>query len=181
MNISKTNFTFILIIVILATYIITREMSLKQITASGSIASSISNETINAPKAKTPTGKDGQEADPYEKEQVKNTIVKNSKLIQECYLDWLKSNPKAESVTVKIDWTISPNGSVDSPQVVDSSAEQPMNDCLVNKMKTIEFPQPPEGRPFYVAHKFSFKTETLLEKEKKEREAMEKKFLPKSK
>lgn len=177
MNISKSNFVFILVITVLATYIVTREIGLKQ----NSLTSSTNSDTHTTPKAKTPTGKDGQEADPYEKEQVKNTIVKNSKLIQECYLEWLKSNPKADSITVKLDWTIAANGSVESPQVVDSTAEKAMNDCLTDKMKTIEFPQPPEGRPFYVAHKFSFKTEALLDKEKKEREEMEKKFLPKSK
>lgn len=181
MNISKTNLAFIVTIAVLTTYIITREVSLKDYPPAVNGMVTNSTETTLAPKAKNPTGKDGQEVDPYEKEQVKNTIVKNSKTIQECYLDWLKSNPKKEFISVKIDWTISSSGSVDNPQIVDSTAEEDMNTCLLNKMKSLSFPIPPEGRPFYVAHKFAFKTEALLEKEKKEREVMEKKFLPKNK
>jgi hypothetical protein len=183
-NISKPTFIFSMIIVSLVTYIITREFSFRAnresqgaetapFKSSGDSASAANVVS----KAKAPTGKDGNEADPYEKEQVKNTIIKNAKKIQECYNGWLESKPTDPKANVKIDWTILPDGKVREPQVVESNALV-MNDCLVKKVGELEFPPPPEGKSFYVAHKFAFNTEENLEKLRKEREVMEKKFNP---
>lgn len=178
MNISKPTFIASIVIVILLTFIVTRELSYR--SGGTPMAASSSSGDIVSPKSKTMTGKDGNEADPYEKEQVKNTIIKSAKSIQECYTKWLESKPQKQFANVKIDWTIMPDGKVKGAQVIESDTDV-MNACLADKVNAIEFPPPPEGRSFYVAHKFSFKTEELLEKEKKEREEMERKFNPNAK
>lgn len=180
-QISKSTFIFSIVIVVLLTFILTREFSLKQGQAANSTSienSQKTDEPLNIlAKAKSPTGKDGKEADPYEKEQVKNTIIKNAKKIQECYTAWLATTPTKLKTDIKIDWTILPDGSVQNPQIIDSSAVE-MNACLIGKVSDIEFPLPPEGKSFYVAHKFSFNTEENLAKIKKEQELMEQKFNP---
>lgn len=179
MNISnKKDVIITAIIVGLVVYIATRELTIFQMSKNN--ISQTGNQS--EPASQTPLKKNstGQDADPYEKEQVKNTLTKSAKEFQECYLEYLKAKPSKTSLQVKIDWQIQANGTPNSAGVVNSEDEN-VGKCLVSKIKDITFPPPPEGRPYYVAHTFTFKTVEQLEKEKKEREEMEKKLAPKTK
>lgn len=167
----KTNI-LMMVIVALVVYIVTRELTLSQMSAPTNAA----YET-KAPREKK-SGGDGP--DPYEKEQVKNTLTKSAKDFQECYLAYLKDEPKNKSVSTKIDWQIYGDGSAVEVGVIYTEAES-LSACLVDKLKSVRFPPPPEGRPYYVAHNFQFKTTEQVEKEKKEREEMEKKYKPMTK
>lgn len=181
MNISnKKDVIITAVIVGLVVYIATREFTLSQMSKSNSNQ----NQTLmqNDPSPQSPLKKNstGQEVDPYEKEQVKNTLTKSAKEFQECYLEYLKTKPTKTSLQVKIDWQIQANGSASSAGVINSEDES-VGKCLVSKINEVNFPPPPEGRPYYVAHTFTFKTVEQLEKEQKERAEMEKKLAPKTK
>lgn len=169
MNISnKKDLILTAIIVGLVVYIATRELTLSQMNNAPTLTSKQSPLQKNS---------NTQDTDPYEKEQVKNTLTKAAKSFQECYLNYLKAKPNKTSLQIKADWQIQPNGSVASAGIVNSEDEA-MGKCLVSKINDLNFPPPPEGRPYYVAHTFTFKTVEQLEREQKEREKMEKKLAP---
>jgi hypothetical protein len=116
----------------------------------------------------------GDEATPYERREVKNTIIKNADSIQSCYKELLATSPKIKNGKVVVDWQIGTEGQVISPSVITSEfQDKTMNDCLVKKIGAIEFPPPPDGKRQYISHKFFFKTEETLEAERKARESLE--------
>jgi len=101
----------------------------------------------------------------YHKNEVKNTITKNIGTIAPCYDTFLKTNPKTKEGTVKIDWSITPDGDTQRVEVVsselgqnptDEKAALALVDCTISSIKTWQFPEPPDGEKVYVAHKFYF-------------------------
>lgn len=97
---------------------------------------------------------------PYEQNQVKNTIVKNNPQIQECYLKHLEEKEAISSGRVRLDWQISPEGEVLSPQVVTSSMNNPkLDDCILGKFKKFKFPAPPSDKPVYTTFTYIFRKE----------------------
>lgn len=97
----------------------------------------------------------------YHKNQVKNTIVKNSGALQKCYQDYLKSRPKVKMGNIKIDWQILSDGKpVKVERIVNQLGEKEsavnLETCLVDSIRAWEFPPPPVSRPVYVAHSFYF-------------------------
>lgn len=181
MSISKKKDLILTAVIVgLVVYIATRELTLLQMGKNNTSQNQSPHQ--NEPASQSPLKKNssGQEVDPYEKEQVKNTLTKSAKEFQECYLDYLKAKPTKTNLQVKIDWQIQANGSASSAGVINSEDES-VGKCLVSKINEVNFPPPPEGRPYYVAHTFTFKTVEQLEKEQKERAEMEKKLAPKTK
>lgn len=118
-----------------------------------------------------------EEYELYKKEPVKNTLTKASSIFQQCYLDYLQSDPVAKNVSTKLDWQIQKDGTVLEAGVI-STDSNGLSDCLVKKVEALRFPPPPGGSSFYIAHDFHFKTVEQIEKERKEREEMEKKYKP---
>lgn len=168
----KTNL-LLMIIVALVVYIATREMTLRELGERGN-----NRDVSSAKVARSPREKQGGDSpDPYEKEQVKNTLTKSAKSFQECYLKYLDTKPTNPNVSAKLDWQIQEDGSTSDQAVVTTDVES-LSTCLIDKLRDVRFPPPPEGRPFYVVHNFQFKTTEQLAKEKKEREEMEKKYQP---
>lgn len=95
---------------------------------------------------------------PYEQNQVRNTIVKNNNLIQECYLNHLKQKDAVTSGKVQVDWQISPQGETLKPQIVTSTLADPeMDQCVVDKVKTFQFPPPPSDKPVYTTFTYIFR------------------------
>lgn len=175
---NKKDIIITAIIVALVVYIATRELTLFQISKNLPTQNQSESEaSLQSPLKKNTKG---NEADPYEKEQVKNTLTKAGKEFQECYLDYLKTKPVNQSVQIKADWQIENDGRTKSADVI-SSENEVLGKCLVSKINNLTFPPPPEGRPYYVAHTFNFKTVEQLAREQKEREEMEKKLSPKEK
>ena len=97
----------------------------------------------------------------YLKGPVKNTIVKNSKSIQECFLSMIERSPDIpESGKVLIDWQINSKGKVLEPGVVrDEFLNKEFQKCLGTNISKIIFPIPPSRNPFYVEHTFLFSKE----------------------
>lgn len=101
----------------------------------------------------------GSDVDPYEKNEVKNTIIKNAAdPIQVCYKEWVKSHPQFSAGRVVLDWQIRPDGSVDNPEIVNSEIPD-INSCIIDNIKKLKFPPPPNDKPYYIVHKFFFKRE----------------------
>lgn len=100
--------------------------------------------------------KAGAEATPYEKNEIKNTIVKRAaEPIQTCFKDWVKDKKDFISGRIQVDWTIQPDGKASKTEVIMSEIPS-INDCVLKVMSSLEYPPPPDGKPFYVAHKFLF-------------------------
>jgi TonB family protein len=95
---------------------------------------------------------------PYEQNQVRNTIVKNNSIVQECYIKHLEKENAVTSGRVQVDWQISPSGDTLSPQVVTSTLDdKDMDDCIVEKVKTFRFPPPPSDKPVYTTFTYVFR------------------------
>ncbi len=100
-----------------------------------------------------------KDVDPYEKNEVKNTILKGAAdKIQVCYKDWIKNNPKFEAGKIALDWQIKLDGTVDKPEVIASDIPD-INSCVVQAIADLKFPPPPSEKPWYIMHKFFFKKE----------------------
>lgn len=114
-------------------------------------------ERIKAQTSESFKGKDL--VDNYQKNEVKNTILKNAAdAIQSCYKKWLEKNPNFVQGKVTVDWQILPDGKVDRPEIVSSEISD-INACILSNIAQLEFPPPPDGEPYYVVHKFFFKNE----------------------
>lgn len=113
-------------------------------------------------KSQLADGKKGggdKDVDPYEKNEVKNTILKNAAdKIQICYKDWIKNNPKFESGKIALDWQIKLDGTVDKPEIISSDIPD-INTCVIQAISALNFPPPPSEKPWYIVHKFFFKKE----------------------
>jgi TonB family protein len=95
---------------------------------------------------------------PYEQNQVRNTIVKNNQIIQECYLKHLEKENAIGTGRVQVDWQIAPSGNTLNPQVVTSTLDdKDMDQCIVEKVKTFEFPPPPSDKPIYTTFTYVFR------------------------
>lgn len=95
---------------------------------------------------------------PYEQNQVRNTIVKNNSIIQECYLKHLEKENAVSSGRLQVDWQISPSGDTLSPQVVNSTLEdKELDECIVGKVSTFKFPPPPSDKPVYTTFTYVFR------------------------
>ena len=96
----------------------------------------------------------------YSKNQVRNTITKKWRGMQQCYNQFLASNPKPEVTDgrITVDWQVTAEGKVLSPEVVTSDINnQVLEACLISNIKSWQFPPPPSGKNTYVEHKFKFK------------------------
>ncbi len=97
---------------------------------------------------------------PYERNEVKNTILKNVSGVQECYKQHLVRTPSVSDGAVKLDWQITPKGDVVRPEVVRDEMQDPViTQCLISQVEKWKFPPPPTNVPFYVSHTFRFKKE----------------------
>ena len=95
---------------------------------------------------------------PYEQNQVRNTILKNNSLIQECYLKHLEQKNATSAGKIQVDWQIAPDGTVLSPQVVASTLnDKSMDTCVLEKLKTFLFPPPPSDKPVYTTFSYLFR------------------------
>lgn len=98
------------------------------------------------------------EDDPYIVNQVKNTIIKRSGTIQQCYNEFLERKPEKFEGRVKMDWKIEPDGGVSGAEKVTAEfGDEKFWNCMKSKISEWEFPDPPMGQQKYVAHKFFFK------------------------
>ncbi len=97
---------------------------------------------------------------PYEQNQVRNTIVKNNPLIQECYLKHLEIPSAVTSGRVQVDWHISPSGDVMSPAVVSSTMnDKVIGECIIEHLTKFKFPAPPSDKPVYTTFTYMFRKE----------------------
>jgi len=113
----------------------------------------LGNEPLNIPGGKP-------EADPYIAKQVKNTIVKRAKYIQECWLEELKRKPEQNEIKIEMDWQIKATGEViDSEIVQPQEMNKTFSSCLISRIKKIKFPPHDAKVPKYIVHKFTFSKE----------------------
>ena len=106
-------------------------------------------------------GASKEEKESYLKGPVKNTIVKHSGSIQECFLSMIESSPDIqESGKVLIDWQIDSSGKVFGAGVVrDDFLSNDFQGCLQTNISRIAFPIPPSRNSAYVEHTFLFRKE----------------------
>lgn len=102
-----------------------------------------------------------RDKDPYQVNQVRNTILKNVLSFHGCYQDFLKILPKKSEGKIKMDWQITPDGQVRNPGVVFSTlGNSALEICLGEKLGALTFPPPPSGHATYAFHVFHLKRET---------------------
>ena len=124
------------------------------------------NNTTVIRETQTQNTNQKNQASPYERREIKNTIIKNAKDIQSCYKEYLTTKPTATEGSVKMDWQINEDGKVKNAGVIQSSFNnEELDKCLIAKVGAIEFPPPSEGQ-VYTSHDFFFKTEETIKKMK---------------
>ena len=106
-------------------------------------------------------GASKEEKESYIKGPVKNTIVKHSGSIQECFLSMIERSPDIqESGKVLLDWQIDSSGKVFGAGVVrDDFLSKDFQGCLQTNISRIAFPIPPSRNSIYVEHTFLFRKE----------------------
>jgi hypothetical protein len=97
----------------------------------------------------------------YHKNQVKNTISKNSRGLQKCYEQFLAQKPAKKEGNLKIDWQITPTGAAAKIERVsndfgDTEPAMALEKCAITAISSWEFPAPDSEKNIYVAHKFYF-------------------------
>jgi|GEM_PF-1498961 len=107
----------------------------------------------------------GKPKDPYKEIAVNNALRKKAREIQECYNQFLKTNPPKTDGFVEIDWNILEDGKVKKAELISSDlSADSLNQCVIQIVASIEFPPPPTGLQTYMTYKYNFKK---VEEEKK--------------
>jgi hypothetical protein len=100
----------------------------------------------------------GKPKDPYKEVAVNNALRKKARNIQECYNEFLKTNPPKTNGFVEIDWNILDDGKVKKAELVSSDlGTDSLNQCILKIIAAIEFPLPPTGLQTYMTYKYNFK------------------------
>ena len=106
------------------------------------------------------SSRSARDEDPYVKNQVKNTILKNTGEIQACYLKFLEAKPKQKNGLVLMDWYIEPDGRVSEVKMVTSAlGDSTLENCMKAIVGGWSFPPPPLSQRTYVNHRFIFQNE----------------------
>ena len=102
------------------------------------------------------SGKNGkQPVDQYIANEVKNTIIKHAREIQECFNTFIAKTPKKTDGILKVDWRINTGGRPVKPAVVYNELGDPdFGACVTGRIAAWEFPRPLIEK--YVAHTFKF-------------------------
>lgn len=121
------------------------------------------SERSTPPMAVSPSSegeKGKKDPNSYEAREIKNTLIKNAKIFQNCWLNLIKKTPKLEEAFVEMDWTISSEGKVSKPEIIRSRPDDAeMSSCMIKSFDNLDFPPPPTGKDHYVTHKFFFQKE----------------------
>lgn len=91
-----------------------------------------------------------------DKEDVRLIIKGNAKSLNGCYQDERKKRPKSQGKVVMA-WTIGTDGRVIAARVKSSTIKSPeLETCMVERIKTWEFPKPPGGSTAEISYPFVF-------------------------
>lgn len=94
---------------------------------------------------------------PTEKENVRRTIRKNLFHFKNCYEAEAKANPAVKDGKVVLAWTINDLGDVIESKVASSQLQnRNVEQCLLNVLRAVKFPSPPQGRRAEVSYPFVF-------------------------
>ncbi len=92
-----------------------------------------------------------REASPYHAKEVRNTITKRQKILQTCYLNFLKTKSEKTDGTLHLDWMIKPDGHVKDVEVISSELDNKLlSKCLTSEISKWKFPPSPTEKPTYV-------------------------------
>ena len=120
-----------------------------------SFSSAFSKETMSVGQ-KTPVSD-------YQAVQVKNTLTKKSKDLQDCWLEYLKTKNALKKGNIVVDWRVSAKGETTKVEIVKNDFNnEAFGNCLMKKVKSYDFPPPKQDE--YIAHTFSFATDEELSK-----------------
>lgn len=91
-----------------------------------------------------------------DRETYRRKIRENFSDFKVCYEEGLKKQPALEGKIV-LDWYIDGSGAVTRAIVKSSTVkDEKVGTCMVDKLKTIKFPAPPEGTEAKIEYPFVF-------------------------
>ena len=97
-----------------------------------------------------------EEKKTIDREDVRQVIRKNTSSIKTCYSNRLKTNPDIEGKVV-VEWDISQDGSVSKAGIKSSTLkDEVVENCIVDKIKSLKYPVPPNGNTANISYPFSF-------------------------
>ncbi|MDX1959677.1 MAG: AgmX/PglI C-terminal domain-containing protein [Leptospiraceae bacterium] len=100
----------------------------------------------------------GKPKDFYKDEAIPNTIKKRFAEFQNCYLEFLKENPKQSDGFILTDFQILESGKLKTVGIVtDQLNNKKLQDCIITEFQKLEFPEPPLKTVEYSTYKFHFK------------------------
>ncbi|PTL85850.1 AgmX/PglI C-terminal domain-containing protein [Vitiosangium sp. GDMCC 1.1324] len=98
---------------------------------------------------------------PFTPDSIRTVMEYYSRDIQECYEEILATKgSKVEEGRILTTFTISPEGFVRNAKVAKAGTtlKNPrLNECVVNVLSSITFPQPPDGREYPIEYPFNLK------------------------
>lgn len=92
-----------------------------------------------------------------DREAIRLVVKDHVKDIHGCYEAGLRTKPGLVGKII-LEWNIETNGSAHDVKV-EHSLDSVVESCLIEKLKTWEFPHPPKGKATYVSYPFTFTTE----------------------
>lgn len=96
--------------------------------------------------------------DPYKEVAVNNSLRKKARHIQKCYNTFVATKPRKTDGFVEIDWIILTDGGVKKAELIASDlGNESLSLCILNTIKSIEFPPPPTASETYMTYKYNFK------------------------
>jgi len=98
---------------------------------------------------------------PFTPDSIRMVMQYHSRDIQECYEEILATKgSKVEEGRILTSFTITPDGFVRNAKVEKAGTtlkNARLNECVVNVISSITFPQPPDGREYPIEYPFNLK------------------------
>jgi outer membrane biosynthesis protein TonB len=98
---------------------------------------------------------------PFSPDSIREVMTYYSRDIQECYEEILATKgSKVEEGRILTSFTITPDGFVRNAKVAKAGTtlkNARLNECVVNVLSSITFPQPPDGREYPIEYPFNLK------------------------
>lgn len=91
---------------------------------------------------------------------LKAALMPHQSDLEFCYESFLKTKPVPSEGAVTVHWLVNSDGVVLSTELGKNElTDASFTDCLLEKLKNMSFPAPPEGRQMILSYKFHFRRE----------------------
>jgi len=104
-------------------------------------------------------GNAGVGIEKYRKEVVRPALAAKNEAIENCFNQFLQTEPQRNRGNIRLSWIITKEGKVADLKLLGSDLkDENLEQCVTEHVKSLSFAPPPQEEDVHVAHKFKFQS-----------------------